>query len=273
MAKRRRQRWYENEGVPKDPRLWLYGPVPTGFWHEREQRRNYVAWLGEQLGFTKLEDWYRVTGHDFHRHRGGGLLGRYNNSPSTLLKEVMPDYAWQEWLFRSAPQRFWHDRANRRRYLDWLGAQLGFQCPEDWYRLSHEALITHAGRGLLLSTRFSLLSLLKEYLPDYDWLEWRFPSVPDGFWRTRVNRHRYLDWLGRQLGFTEPEDWYQLSTPHLMQHAGNRLLQKFNSVPVVILKDYRPDYPWQEWRFAQMANGFWEKRTNRRRYVEWLESV
>ncbi len=60
MAKRRRRRlWYEVE--PRDPRLWLYGPVPSGFWDLAENRQRYVEWLGEQLGFTKLEDWYRIV--------------------------------------------------------------------------------------------------------------------------------------------------------------------------------------------------------------------
>src|SRR5216684_2374765 len=80
MAKRRRRRlWYEV--TPRDPRLWLYGPVPSGFWELAENRQRYVEWLGEQLGFTQLEDWYRITRRHFRRHRGGGLLGRKFPAP------------------------------------------------------------------------------------------------------------------------------------------------------------------------------------------------
>src|SRR5712691_7687498 len=139
MAKRRRRRfWYEVE--PSDPWLWLYGPVPSGFWTLAEHRHLYVEWLGEQLGFTQPEDWYRVTVRDFHRHRGGGLLaGKSQNSPSAVLQDVFPHYDWKEWLFGSAPQRFWQDPVNRHRYLDWLGQQLGFRRPEDWYHLERGA--------------------------------------------------------------------------------------------------------------------------------------
>ena len=61
MANKRKRRrfWYEVE--PSDPRLWLYGPVPPGFWDLAENRLRYVEWLGDQLGFTQLEDWYRVV--------------------------------------------------------------------------------------------------------------------------------------------------------------------------------------------------------------------
>jgi hypothetical protein len=79
-----------------------------------------------------MEDWYRVIRRHFQRHRGGGLLGRkFHDSPSALLKDVFPHYDWKEWLFVHVAHCFWQQRANRRRYLDWLGQQLGFQQSED----------------------------------------------------------------------------------------------------------------------------------------------
>jgi hypothetical protein len=185
------------------------------------------------------------------------------------LKALLPHYDWKEWLFVNVPLRFWQDPANRRRYLDWLGHHLGFTTPADWYRIRAEHMSKNHGSGLLQQPGVTLLSLLKEYQPDYDWLEWRFVTVPDGFWSKRANRHRYLAWLGHHLGFTTPEDWYQLSTSLLQQWEGNRLLQKLGS-PCAIVKDYFPQYPWQEWRFLQVPNGFWDHRSNRHRYLDWL---
>jgi hypothetical protein len=270
MAKRRRRRsWYEVE--PRDPRLWLYGPVPSGFWDLDENRQRYVQWLGEQLGFTQPEDWYRVTRRHFQRHRGGGLLGRkFHDSPSALLKDVFPYYDWKEWLFVHAPSRFWQQRANRLRYFDWLGQQLGYRRPEEWYRLTQDQLTAHGGARLLKPFGDPLLPLLKDYLPEYEWLEWRFRQVPKGFWDQRANRRRYLDWLGQQLGFKRPEDWYQLSTQQLGRWHGERLRIKFRSSPFAIVKDYLPHYPWLEWRFRQVPQGFWDQRANRRRYLDWL---
>src|SRR5436190_594486 len=270
MRKRRRRRfWYEVE--PRDPRLWLYGPVPPGFWEVAQHRQLYTQWLGEQLGFRRPEDWYQVTGRDFQHHRGGGLLAsRFGNSPSALLKDTLPHHDWKEWLFTSAPQRFWRDPPNRRRYLDWLGQQLSYRRPEDWYRLSGDQVIAHAGGGLLQYFHSSLLPMLKEYLPAYAWLEWRFQQVAAGFWSRRATRHRYVAWLGAQLGFQHPADWYQLSTAHLIQHHGRGLLLKFKGSPVAIVKDYLPHEPWQEWRWQQAPNGFWDLPTNRRRYLRWL---
>nr|AIJ02278.1 hypothetical protein [uncultured soil microorganism] len=269
MAKRRRRRaWYEVE--PRDPRLWLYGPVPPGFWELAENRLRYVEWLGEQLGFTQREEWYRVTGRDFQRHYGGGLFSKFQSSPSALLQAVFPRYDWKEWLFGSAPQRFWQKPANRRRYLDWLGQQLGFQHPEDWYLLSAQHLRRWHGGCLLAQFGGSPLAVVKAYLPRYPWQEWRFASLPANFWHDPANRHRYLSWFGRHLKLRHPEDWYRLNNRDFIQQGGQGLVKHFHYSLPAVLQDYWPTYAWQEWRFTSVPDGFWDNRVNRRRYLDWL---
>src|SRR5882672_6668784 len=114
-----------------------------------------------------MEDWYRVTRRHFQRHRGGGLLGRkFHDSPSALLKDVFPHYDWKEWLFVHVPRCFWQQRANRRRYLDWLGQQLGFQQSEDWARLRVADVLHHRGKGLLKHFQSRIEPLVREYLAD-----------------------------------------------------------------------------------------------------------
>lgn len=271
MAKRRRRRSWYDVAEPRDPRLWLYGPVPPGFWALAENRQRYVAWLGDQLGFTQPEDWYRITRRDFQRHRGGGLVARYfHDSPLALLQDVFPDTVWREWLFGRVPRRFWQQRANRYRYLDWLGEQLGYRRPEDWYQLTYEQVTAHGGARLLRLYGDALLPLLQDYQPEYPWVEWRFQQVPKGFWERRTNRRRYLDWLGQQLGFQQPEDWYRLTTQQLGRWYGERLRIRFRSSVSAIMHDYLPQYPWLEWRFPQTPKGFWDRRANRRRYLDWL---
>ena len=73
-------------------------------------------------------------------------------------------------------------RPNRRRYLDWLGQHLGLRRPEDWYRLGNRDFLQHHGHGVVKHFGYSIPALLQEYWPEYAWQEWRFASVPDGFW-------------------------------------------------------------------------------------------
>jgi len=47
-------------------------------------------------------------------------------------KAPLPDLEpWQK--DEPVPRGFWADKANQKRYLDWLGAKLGISKREDWY--------------------------------------------------------------------------------------------------------------------------------------------
>lgn len=179
---------------------WRFTSVPTGFWDDPANRRRYLDWLGKQLSFRRIEDWYQLTQHHVEKWYGATLVvKKFGGSPFALVKDYLPHYDWKEWLFARAPQHFWQNPANRRRYLDWLGQQLGFHRPEDWYQLSVRQLQKHHGSRLLKKFRNSPSAIVKDYLPQYDWKEWLFNKPPRDFWPHPRNYHRYLDWLGTQL--------------------------------------------------------------------------
>jgi len=245
MPKRKRQR-SRRQGISRDLRPWLYGRVPVGFWDVAENRHRYMEWLGQQLGFRQPEDWYKVNWTHFRRNRGGGLLSKFNTSPGAAVKDFLPGYDWKEWLFSHAPQRFWSDPNNRRRYMNWLGQQLGFRRPEDWYRLTGAQLFQHAGYGLIKYCGYPILVVLKEYWPGYEWQEWRLAVVPTGFWDDPANRRRYLDWLGEQLGFREVVDWYGLKNEALYAHHGRPLSARLGHSPRAVATAYHSEYDWKE---------------------------
>jgi len=257
--------------LPHEPWLeWRFQQVPNGFWDQRANRRRYLNWLGAQLGFHHPEDWYQLSSQHLRRWHGGRLLAKFEGSPLAIVKDYLPRRPWQEWRFASVPNSFWDDSANRRHYLDWLGQHLELRRPEDWYRLGNRDFIRCGGHGLVKRFHYSIPAVLQEHWPEYEWQEWRFASVPDGFWDAPVNRRRYLDWLGQHLGFRCVEDWYQISFRELTKWHGVRLLAKFGNSPSAVLKDYRPEYEWQEWLFQRPPKDFWAHPDNRWRYLDWL---
>jgi hypothetical protein len=54
--------------------------------------------------------------------------------------------------------------SNNRRYLNWLGQQLGFKRPEDWARLRAADVLRHRGKGLLKQFQFRIAPIVREYL-------------------------------------------------------------------------------------------------------------
>ena len=94
------------EYLPKyDWKTWLFRSVPQGFWRKPENRRTYMDWLGEQLGFADEEDWYQLRCEDFIRHRGQSLLASYySGSPFRALRDFRPDYSWEARKMDAAPR-------------------------------------------------------------------------------------------------------------------------------------------------------------------------
>lgn len=245
--------------------------MPPGYWDDRANRDHYMHWLGQRLGFRKMEDWYRLTTKDFSRNRGGGLLARHwNFSVTTAVKDTFRDYDWKEWLFQQAPRGFWQDPRNHHRYMAWLASQLGVRRREQWYRVTHGDFIEHQGESFLVRYCTTVSAAVKAHLPEYPWKEWLFSSTPKHFWRERRNRRRYMAWLGEQLGFRRPEDWYAVTIDDFRKHAGLQLLRRYKTSPIAAVKEYFPRRRWNEWMFSRVPVDFWRHSINRRRYLQWL---
>ena len=262
---------------PKDPpvrrheAIWLDGRVPNGYWHRVQNRRLYVRWLGQQLGFRKREDWYRITTDDFKRNSGGGLFARHwNSSAVDAVKQHFPDYDWKDWLFNIAPRHFWQNPKNHRRYMKWLGQELGICDPSDWYGVTNQDFKDNRGGAFLTHYDSTVSAAIMSYLPNYDWKEWMFDKTPKGFWHERKNRKRYMIWLGKKLGFKSISDWYSVTGDDFHANYGSQYLKLYGGSPIAALRDCFPRYTWNEWMFARVPVGFWNKRENRKRYMRWL---
>ena len=252
-----------------DP-IWVYGPVPNRFWQEESHRRDYLLWLGQKLRFRWMRDWYKISHEDVKRHHGAGLANTYwNASAIEGVKQCFPDYEWHEWLFVCAPHGFWKGRENCRRYMDWLGQQLGYGCPEDWYAVSIEDFLDHQG-GAFLGCKGTLTNAVISYLPEYDWKEWLFTRTPQRFWSIRRNRIRYMKWLGARLGYQRAADWYRVTDKDFKGNYGGECLKYHHSSVIATVRDVFPRRIWHEWMFARVPIGFWELLENRQRYVRWL---
>ena len=94
--------------------------VPKGFWKNKNNHKKYLQWLGKELNYIKLEDWYKIKTKIFKKYYGGSLLNYYNDSIQLLLKENFNQYDWLEWKFDKVPRNFWKNKNNHKRYLQWL---------------------------------------------------------------------------------------------------------------------------------------------------------
>jgi hypothetical protein len=73
-----------------DP-IWCFGRVPRYYWKDAKNRRDFLLWLGNRLGFRRMEDWYRLAYRDMAQHGGGSVANlSWHGSPICAVKECFP---------------------------------------------------------------------------------------------------------------------------------------------------------------------------------------
>tara|TARA_Y100000389_G_C17407148_1_gene488718 strand:- start:50 stop:1393 length:1344 start_codon:yes stop_codon:yes gene_type:complete len=149
---------------------WKMKSTPNGFWSDIKNRKKYVEWLGNKLGYKSMEDWYNISQKTIIENYGGGLLNNYySGSHIHLLREVYPEYNWLEWLFSKAPMRTWGNKENHKKYAEWLGNKLGYKSMEDWYNVTYKIFYENNVGGLLCDYYISIIQFLREVYPEYNW--------------------------------------------------------------------------------------------------------
>lgn len=125
--------------------------------------------------------------------------------------KILPEYNWLPWQFSITPKGYWSDISNQKTYMNWLFNKLNYKTIEDWYNVTGQDIIGNHGGGLLEKYKGSPIKLLSSVFPEYNWLPWKFHSIPKGFWEKDGNQMVYMKWLEDKLNVKSEEDWYNVS--------------------------------------------------------------
>ena len=69
-----------------EPQKWELPPVPRNFWKDRDNRLNYILWLGEKLNFNSEDDLNeKIKTVDFQQV--SKLMGSFNEIRERSIKE------------------------------------------------------------------------------------------------------------------------------------------------------------------------------------------
>eukprot|EP01118_Nematostelium_gracile_P000351 TRINITY_DN10365_c0_g1_i1.p1 TRINITY_DN10365_c0_g1~~TRINITY_DN10365_c0_g1_i1.p1 ORF type:complete len:204 (+),score=44.48 TRINITY_DN10365_c0_g1_i1:29-640(+) len=142
-----------------------------------------------------------------------------------------------------------------RDFIDHLGKHLGYLNKEDWYRVKKKDFIQYGGTPILDKYKSSPYLVLKSVYPTHDWQSFRFHVSPQ-FWDSKSNVRQFLDYLGRNLSFEKLDDWYGLTSKHVIQYGGQNLLHKLGNVESIL----QIGFPSHKWDFNRSKQQF-EKET------------
>jgi len=70
------------------------------YWSNEENHKDFMDWLGKELNFKKMDDWYNISQKAIGENGGGSLLNKYN-SLFNLVSSIYPQYKWNKFRFSS----------------------------------------------------------------------------------------------------------------------------------------------------------------------------
>jgi len=147
---------------------WKFAKLPVGWIDKIENQKWYMEWLGGELGYKTMDDWYALTEDDFMKRGGSTLINRFELSPPKLITHVYPNHDWLPWKFRVVPKGWWLSHENNRTFLDWLGKLLNIKTMEDWYKVPSDDIVKNYGATLILKNR-NPFGMLRDVYPEYKW--------------------------------------------------------------------------------------------------------
>eukprot|EP00026_Physarum_polycephalum_P004583 Phypoly_transcript_04605.p1 GENE.Phypoly_transcript_04605~~Phypoly_transcript_04605.p1 ORF type:complete len:666 (+),score=84.92 Phypoly_transcript_04605:285-2000(+) len=159
---------------------WRFRHVKS-YWKVQSNRVAFFNYLFKKLGYTKMDDWYKVKLSDFEE--AGVRMGASKERASftRVLMQTFPEHAWHEWRFR----KFSLSAANHdqiKSYVASLGSFLGVRQKEEWYNVTYDQVKQHGAKGI---KKMGLPKALQIAFPDHQWDSDRFVK---GFTNTEKQR-------------------------------------------------------------------------------------
>eukprot|EP00026_Physarum_polycephalum_P008439 Phypoly_transcript_08525.p1 GENE.Phypoly_transcript_08525~~Phypoly_transcript_08525.p1 ORF type:complete len:450 (+),score=74.07 Phypoly_transcript_08525:120-1469(+) len=241
-----------------DWKLWMFKPVPFHFWVEAENVKSYMGWLSEKLGFVKMDDWYKIKQAHFIDTGGAGLLAKYNYSPTQIINTVFPEHEWVPWKFDFPPRNLWQEDKNRKKYMAWLGDQLGYTSLQDWYKTKQSDFLHNQGKTLLSLYSYSPRVAITSIFPAHAWEMWRFGGKYQtlghdvGDPTVTAKYRNFVEARVKPLCKVEAmEDWYRVSHED-MERVGKKALVRSAGGLTGLLRRAYPEHAWDWSKFSQL---------------------
>jgi len=130
--------------------LWKFEKSAARIWENKDTRLQFLKYLGDQLGFRSMEDWYKVKVIDFDKY--GARMLVLNGSVSKVLADTFTDHKWKLWKFHFPPTARIGDLISHQvlcEYVEELGKHLNINNLNDWYKVSQQTIFKFGGRFLL----------------------------------------------------------------------------------------------------------------------------
>ena len=252
---------------------------PTNFFKKKDNRIKMFHYIAYNKNFKLYEDFYTIKSKAIpvSMQKCGGKI--------FLLKECFPKYKWLNWEFKNT-NTVWKKKnkfikENIIELGKYMEQKFNYTKPEDWYNIMNDDIeySTKNNEGyrsiIYHRIRITILEFLKLLYPDYKWLPWKFefldrekPNSETSKWDDSDNRINLREQLTKELGYSKPEDWYNISLKSMSANVKNY----WKTSPYKLVKDLFPNEEWPlyAWLYKTTPSGYWKSKKHRKFFMNWL---
>lgn len=226
-----------------------------------------------------MSDWYQISNKMIQQHGGTPMLNYHSESSQAAIMFAFDDHDWLPWKFANRRRDLFDDLKVARSFLEWVGSQLNIADLSGWYRVSPRDVSRIGGKHGIWGRKKkyqSLPDLLKAAFPEHQWREWEFDRLPPTWWDDLDHQRAYFDALASDLFGTSARNlsqWYAVARKDLSAKRFPILLSnRYQGSLFAVLKNLYPNHEWHEWKFSQVAAGYWALQQNQRDFLQWAGS-
>ena len=146
-----------------------------------------------------------------------------------------------------------------QKFID-AGINKGYKLdnPHDWYNSFSQTELKTIFKNLRHIYKYftGTHEAIRAIFPEYNFLEWKFKNISDGYFNKTENKILYLKWVGNKYNLKTLEDWYKIKKEMFLKPGGKGLviLDSFED----ILKLMFPDKKFDCSKFNKTRDGFWD---------------
>ena len=155
-------------------------------------------------------------------------------------------------------------------HLRALAHRAGFFSLRDWEKKKREASnLGTFNDWLRKKWDGDLFKFLQTEFPNEIFHWWKMARTPVGTWQDEVRLKEYMAWLAEELNFKEIQDWFKITAKDFQKNYGGSIQAYYPSI-LDILEVCYPDTEWLPWLFDVAPNGCWKKKSNHRRFLDFV---
>lgn len=219
---------------------------PFPFFTEKRSAKNvrlFLDWIGDQFCIENQHDWYQFTARDVKGVGASSLFANFD-SLCSALQHGYPEFQWNAVLFPQITKHWWRQHINQRKFLDWIGGELGIERQEDWYNVTEQQIFSFGGYILCQRVHRGFQEALEKVYSEYQWHPWLFRNVQHGLWTDSNARKSCLEWIGHQLGVKQMHQWLSVSKSQVKEIRGGSLVYHFGDSWLRTLTSVFPQFNW-----------------------------